>query len=547
MKKKIAKVVALLLIGTLVLAACGPTAPAPADPAQPTQPTTPAAPPAPPAATPGQDVAPPAADVYSGKTHLNWAHGAYPPAMDPTLTNDMPSAQLMKLVYNRLFIQDFDMNLHGELAESWDFIDAQTVRIQIRQGVTFHNGQPLTAEDVAFSLNRASVSPQVAVIMNMIDRAEVTGPYEVVLHLEFPFAPILAHLAHTAASIVSKEVVERLGDTAHSDAPVGTGPFMVTEMITGDRVELRRHDDFWGGAFHEFPVLETITVRVIPDESMRALELAAGAVDLISNVGFMDFERLTNMADINTFLLPNLSTNFVGFNAQRAPFDDVRVRQAVAYAIDNEALLANVHRGLTTPVNGPLADAVWGSISGELPGFPYNPERAIELLTEAGFPNGFNTTIWLNETVERTTIATIVQAQLRMVGIEVEIQILEWGAYLERTGLGEHDMFILGWVSVTGDPDYGLFPTYHSSSWGIPGNRARYANPRADELIELGRTETDSARRLAYYREAQEIIAFEVPTMWLNQGSERFATGSEWLGLRLHPAGHHSFHLMHTN
>jgi len=453
----------------------------------------------------------------------------------------------MKLVYNRLFIQDYDMDLHGELAESWEFVNSQTVKIQIRQGVTFHNGTALTADDVAFSLNRAGASPQVAIILNMIDRAEVTGPYEVTLHLEFPFAPILAHLSHTAASIVSRAEVERLGNEGHGDAPMGTGPFMVTQMVTGDRVELARHDGYFGGAFGEFPVLETITVRIIPDETMRALELQAGAVDLISNVGFNDFGRLAGQPNVNAFLLPNLSTNFLGFNCQKPPFDDVRVRQAIAYAIDNEALLANVHRGLTTPVNGPLADAVWGSISGELPGFPYNPERAVQLLTEAGHPNGFSTTVWLNETVERQNIAAIVQAQLRMVGIEVEIQVLEWGAYLERTGLGEHDMFILGWVSVTGDPDYGLFPTYHSSSWGPPGNRARFADARADELIELGRTETDSDRRLAYYREAQQIIATAVPTMWLNQGSERFAAGTDWLGLRLHPAGHHSFHMMHTN
>ena len=479
----------------------------------------------------------------TGANHLVWAHGAYPPSMDPSLTNDMPSAQIMAQVYSRLFIQDADLNIHGELATDYEFIDAQTLRVTLRDDVYFHNGQRMTAEDVAFTLERAGSAPQVAIIMDMIDTVDIVNDYEVIINLEFPFAPILSHLAHTAASIVSREVVERLGDEEHGLAPVGTGRFMVTEMVTGDRLELERFDDHFD---RNLPVLERITIRIIPDESMRALEIEAGAVDMITNVGFVDIERLQGNDNINMWLSPDLSTNFIGFNCQRAPFDDVRVRQAIAYAIDNEAILANVHRGVTTPVNGPLADVVWGSISSELPGFPHNPARAIELLEEAGFPDGFETTIWLNETVERTNIANIVQQQLMLVGIDVEIEILEWGAYLAQTGAGEHDMFLLGWVSVTGDPDYGLFPVYHTDSWGDPGNRSRYSNPEVDRLIELGRTETDFDRRLEYYAEAQRIIAYEVPTMWLNQGVVRFATTSRWNGFEMHPAGHHTFHLMYA-
>ena len=538
MKRRIVAILTALLLVTLLVAACGgdnggtdPTpAPAPSTP-------SPAAP------SPGTPAAPPPVDEYTGKTHLNWAHGAFPPSMDPTLINDMPGAQVRVLVYDTLLYFDSNMELQYGLATGYNFVDPQTVVLQIREGVQFHNGETLTAEDVAWSLTRAGQAPQVAAIANMIDKAEVTGANEVTLYLEFPFGPILAHIAHGATGILHKGTVERMGVEAHELAPVGTGPFMVTSMITGDSIELARNNNYWGN----IPVLETISIRVIPDETMRSLELEAGAVDLISNVAFTDFERLSNNPDITTYVLPNLSTNFVGFNAQKAPFDDVRVRQAIAYAIDNEAILANVHRGLTTPVNGPIADSVWGSVAAELPGFPYNPDKARELLTEAGFPDGFSTTIWLNETVERQTIATIVQAQLRLVGVEVDIQVLEWGAYLDGTGAGEHDMFILGWVSVTGDPDYGLYPTYHTDSWGDAGNRARYSNERVDELIMTGRTSADQNVRLQAYAEAQRIIAEEVPTMWVNQGSERFATGAEWKGYVLHPAGYHSITTMFTD
>ena len=482
---------------------------------------------------------------YTGSTHLEWAHGVFPTSLDPHLAFSMPCGQIKHLIYDTLFFLDYDMNVVPSVAESYEFIDAQTIVFQIREGIRFSNGDPLTPDDVAFTLNNASVAPQVALVLDMIDRVEVTGENEVTMFLEFPFAPILHHLSHFSSSITSRAVLEELGGPeAHQNAPVGSGPFMVTNMVAGDRVEMAVNPYYWGGPFGDTVVLETITIRAIPDESMRALELEAEAVDLISNVGFMDVNRLQADPDVTMLLTTNLSAGFLGMNNTLPPFDDVRVRQAIGYAVDDLALIEVVHQGLTQPLHGHLADAVWGSISAELPGRPFNPERARELLAEAGHPDGFSATISLNETVERIGIATVLQAQLRLVGIELEIEILEWGAYLDATGRGEAEMFLLGWVTMTGDPDYGLFPPFHSSAAGFPGNRSFFNNARVDELLELGRTTVDSDARLAYYAEAQQIIFENQPVYWLHGGVERFATGSNWEGLRLHPAAIHRFHLL---
>ena len=529
MKKNILKVVALMLVSAFVLAACGngggtqqQQQPAAQDQGAPAQ------------QQPAEE--PPAAEEYVGRTHLNWVLGAMPPSLDPTMTNDMPGAQVMEFVHQRLFTFDDDMNIVGQLATDWEFIDAQNLRVWIREGVMFHDGSILTADDVAWSLERAGRSPHVAVISNMIDTVTVEGPDVVVIHLEMPFSPILANLAHGANGILSRNAVESVGEEVHQFAPVGLGPFRVTNYVAGDRIEMVRFDDFWGTA----PLLETVTMRAVPDGSMRAIELETGAADLVYNIQPADFNRLQNDPSVNMVSVRTFTTNFVGFNTQRAPFDDVRVRQAILYAIDFDVLVDAVWQGTTFPVNGPLADAVWGSISPELPGRPLNLERARELMAEAGLADGFSTTIWTNQNDQRIDIATIVQSDLRLIGIDVEIEVLEWGAYLDATAAGEHEMFILGWVAVTGDADYGLFPVYHSSSFGATGNRSFYHNPEVDRLLELGRAETDPQRRLEIYAEAQWLIFEDAPMFWTNQGNNLKGTSADLRGLTLRPNDHHS-------
>jgi len=506
-------------------------APAEATPEAPAEPTEPETPEQPEQPEQPEEVA---------ETHLQVVQAMMPSTLDPTLQNEVPQSRANYLIFQTLVYQ-WEGEIVPGLATEWEFTDPQTLVLTIREGVRFHDGSVLTAEDVAFSLNRASESPYVSIITDMIDEAVALSDYQVQVTTQFPFAPILNHLTHTATSIVSQEVVERVGDDEHSWNPVGTGPFMLYNVVPGDRFELVRFDDFNsvvpGLPEGELPTLEQITFRLIPDPSVRSIELETGAAHLLVDVGAAEVARLRADNDINMFEVPNWALNsWLGFNVNQEPFDDIRVRQAIAYALDIEAIVDVAWAGVGIVGRGPLPTTVPGFA--EFPVHPLNIERARELMAEAGLEDGFETDVWLNEgNAMRADAATMIQAQLRALNIEVTINIYEWATLLPATAAGEHHMSIMGWTTATGDPDYGLYPLYHSDNWGEGGNRQFYSNPRVDELLEQGRMETDTAARMEIYREAQELIMADLPIIPLWQASELHATRSNVGGFSVTPSG----------
>ena len=481
----------------------------------------------------------------AGETTLILATASPPGALDPALENDQPTSRITRQIFQTLVYQDENMDIVPGLAESWEFIDERTVRFTLREGVRFHNGDILTAEDVVFSINRASVAPRVAIITQMIEEAIAVDARTVDVRTEFPFAPILSHLAHPATGIVNKAVVEALGDDGHAQAPVGTGPFMFYRLVAGDRVELVRFDDFNsvvpGLAPGQLPAMEHIIIRIIPEASVRAIEVEAGTAHLAYDLASSDLHRLAGVDTVNVHMIPTLSLgDYIGFNMLVEPFDDIRVRKAINYALDLETIIDVVYEGIGSPGVGPLTRTVWGANT-DLEMWPFDIARARELMAEAGLEDGFSTTLMHNEgNPRRLAVAEIVQTQLRALNIDIAIRIYEMPVYLEMTAAGEHEMFILGWVSVTGDPDYGLWPTFHSTSFGAPGNRTFYANDRVDYLLEIGRTSSDPNARLAAYHEAQQIIRDEVPWIFLWQGSSLEASRADVRGFRPSPAGHHA-------
>ena len=283
-----------------------------------------------------------------------------------------------------------------------------------------------------------------------------------------------------------------------------------------------------------------VVFRPIVEGSVRAIELEAGGIDIAYALEPRDYLRLEDGSNPRVVVeaIETLSTNYVGFNAAKAPYDDVRVRQAINHALDVGAIIDAIYEGLGNPANGPISPQVFGA-NLDLEGYDYDPERARALLAEAGYPNGFDTTIWTNDNPLRIQIAEIAQAFLADVGVNVEIQVLEWGAYLDGTAAGNHDMFILGWVTVTADADYGLYALFHSSQFGNAGNRTFWASDRLDELLDLGRSEADADTRMEIYAEAQEIIAEQAPWIFLNVTLEMNGWRDNVDGFIAHPAGSH--------
>jgi peptide/nickel transport system substrate-binding protein len=430
--------------------------------------------------------------------------------------------------------------IEPNLAVSWNFIDAQTVSMVLREGVIFSNGDPLTAYDVQFSIDRAADNPHAAAITGMISHVTVQGTYEFTVHLLENFSPILRHLAHPMAGILPRDHYLEVGHDAFGLAPVGTGPYMLSNWVSGDRVELVVNPNHWG----PIPVVQTITWREVPDPSSRLMAVQTGEADVALGVAVADIPVAAADPSVRLLRRQTLGTDYLGFNCEAPYLYSPLVRRAIAYALDTTAIF-NAAWGDNGYVGvGPLSSIVWGFANTQ----PYNTgsqagneARARELLAEAGYPDGFNSTIWFNTgNTMRQDVAEMVAAALRPIGIELEVQGLEWSDYLARTEIGEHDMFILGWTTVTGDADYGLHPLFHSTMHG-PNNRSRFTYYPLDELLDRGRAETDPAIRLEIYYEAQQMIRDQAPQIFLRQGQEAMAINPAMRNMVINPAGHHYY------
>ncbi|SES68213.1 glutathione ABC transporter substrate-binding protein [Anaerobranca gottschalkii] len=462
------------------------------------------------------------------------AQGADARSLDPHATNDQPSSRVMKQIYNTLVVMDENMNIVPGLATDWQQIDELTWEFTLRQGVKFHNGEELKASDVKFTLDRMVASGQVAHIVSFIESVEAPEDYKVIINLKEPFAPILAHLAHTAASILNEKAVTEAGDD-YGTKPVGTGPFKFVSWQSGDRITLEAFEDHFAGA----PKVKRVVFRNITEGTNRTIALETGEVDIAYDIEPIDKRKVIDHPDLNLIEEPSLSMAYIGFNMNREPFNIKEVRQAINYAINRQDIIDAVLYGAGQIGTSPIAPQVFG-FNPNIKESEYNVEKAKELLKQAGFENGFKTTIWTNDNPVRIQIATIVQSQLRDVGIDVTIETLEWGAYLDRTARGEHDMFILGWVTVTGDADYGLYALYHSTQKGGAGNRTFFENSRVDEILDQARVSIDFEERERLYHEAQEIIVEEAPAAILYYSTQNVGLNKQVQGFKLHPAGHHS-------
>lgn len=467
------------------------------------------------------------------KTKLVVAQGADAKTLDPHSTNDQPSSRVSAQIYDRLVEQDENMQPQPGLAEKWEQPDAQTTIFYLRKGVKFHNGEELKASDVKFTLDRMVKSPTVSHIVGAVESTEIVDDYTIKVKTKTPFGPILNHLAHTAASILNEKAVKEGGDK-YGQNPVGTGPYMMEKWTAGDSIALKVNPNYYKGTS---PV-PSVVFRNIPEGTNRTIGLETKEVDIAYDIEPMDKEKVKENKNLTLMEEPSLSMSYLGFNTNKKPFNDKRVRQAIAYAINVQPIIDTVYKGSGTVANSPIGPLVFG-YSKEAKAYPYNIEKAKELLKEAGLENGFSFKIWTNDSPQRRDIATIIQDQLKQIGVNVTIETLEWGAYLDGTARGDHDMFILGWVSVTGDADYGLYALFHSSAKGSAGNRSFYSNPNVDSLLDKARASTSRDERVKLYDEIQKDIQEDLPVVTLAYTTQNVGMQKSVQNFKMNPAGHH--------
>ena len=475
--------------------------------------------------------------------------------VDPHGSNDSASAQIRRNIYESLIFQDENLELTPGLATEWEATEDTVWNFKLREGTTFHSGQAFTAEDVKATIDRVNdpaVASQVAFLYEMIEEVEVVGDYEVNLHTAYAFAPLPAHLSHNAGGIMSKDLIDRdyqaALDEAGSDVTLeeyyelreaggdefqavadeiseyigsvtgdetdGTNHLQLADRSPGDSVTLEKFEDFQNGE-REF---DEVIFRVIPETQARLAELETGGIDIAAEVDTASAERIQSADATELIESDSVRMNYLGFNMDKEPFDDPLIRQAIAYAVDRDQIIDGVYDGYGITAQSPLAPDVWGYDEG-LESVEVDIDKAQELLSESSQPDGFSTTLWVNDDPAIVDSAVYIQGALSEIGIEVEIQQSEWGAFLDQTANGEHDMFILGWTTVTADADYGLYALFHSKNFGAPGNRSFYSNEEVDALLDEGRTTADEAVRQEAYSEVQQILIDDAPAVYLNHTS----------------------------
>lgn len=444
-------------------------------------------------------------------------------SLDPAGSNDVPSSVVQANIYETLVNRDDDNQIIKGLAENWEPIDDTTWEFKLQQGVKFHDGEDFNAEAVKANLDRIrdeKVASPRYFLFEMISEVNVIDEHTVQIVTEYPFAPLLAHLSHNGGGMVSPKSIEadyaameegKDPGTVISENPVGTGFFKFESWKPGEEIKLVRNDDYW----NEPAILDSVAFKVVPEGATRNADLERGFVQITDPVAPIDVAPINDSDYGSVFQKPSSSLSYVGFNVNKEPFNDVRVRKAISMMLDRNDVIDGIYEGFGVPAKGPLAPGIFGYYDG-LEAVEYNVEEAKKLLEEAGYGDGFNTTIWTNDNQQRVDIAILLQNNLKELNINVEIEQMEFGTYLDKTAAGEHDMFILGWSVPTGDADYGLYALFHSSQHGQPGNRSFYANDEVDQLLEEGRKETNPEQRLEIYKKAQEQIVEDAPMIFVH-------------------------------
>lgn len=424
--------------------------------------------------------------------------------LDPQIQASIASYRVTTQIFDRLLSLDNEMNMVPGLAESWDVVDETTTRFHLRDDVTFHDGEHMTAEDVKYSLERCIASDGVNYNYLIISEMNIIDDYTIDIVTKEPFNALLYRLTLDAASIVSKKSAEELGD-GFNDAPVGAGPYKFVSWDLAGDVVLEAWPEYYKG---EAPV-KTVIFRAIPEALNRTIGLETGEVDLAYDLAITDLENVRANDALKVEEVVSNTVWYLGFNTKMETLSDAKVRQAIAYAVNPQDVIDIVFSGeATLPGNTMLVPHIFGSAA---PAEQYNQDfdKAKALLAEAGYPGGFSTTLWCADSQVMRDIAVVLQDHLRQIGITVEVKSMEQGTYYDETGKGNQDLFILSKTSI--DPDSMLRAMYHSDAFGLSGNRSFWATDEVDKLIDDASTTTDSAEAEKLYAQVQEIVAGELP------------------------------------
>ena len=463
-----------------------------------------------------------------------------PTDLDPRVGLDAQSERIDGLLFDNLLRRDEHLNVEPALAERWEIPDPRTYIFHLREGVRFSDGRQLTSRDVKWSFDsllEGKIRSTKAAAFRFVDHIEAPDERTVIFRLKEPWAALLWNLAGGGGmGIVPYGSGEEI-----SRNPVGSGPFRFVRAEEDREVEVARNDLYWG----EKTKLERVRFIVVPDATTRALELRKGSADLESNALTPDLEvALEREPRLEVMRGPGTRLGYLAFNLRDPVLKDVRVRQAMAYAIDRQPLIHSLMRDSARPAVSVLPPESW-AYDPNVRQYAHDPQRARQLLDEAGYSEHFGVRFHL--TMKTSTeessraLAAVLQQQLREVGIALEIRSFEPATFFSDITHGEFQLYSLRWVGGNEDPDIFEY-AFHSANI-IPNgaNRQFYQNPQVDQLIDRARTELDQKRRKQDYAQIQQILAKELPYIDLWYLDNVLVHSKRVQQVELNPSGNFDF------
>ena len=463
-----------------------------------------------------------------------------PANLDPRIGIDAQSERIDDLIFDDLLSRDEHLNVQPGLAERWEVKDPLTYVFHLHHGVRFHDGRPLTSRDVKWSFDsllQGKVRSTKAAAYRFVDHLEAADDFTVIFHMKQPYSTLPWNLSGGAMGIVP------YGTTAEdtSQHPIGTGPFRFVSAQLDKEVILESNEQYWGTKAR----LKHVRFIVVPDTMTRALELRKGSADIEINALTSDMVlALRREPNLKILQASGTVLAYLGFNVRDPILKDVRVRQALAYAIDRRPLIHYLWRDFARPASSILPPESW-AYNATVSAYEYNPQRARDLLDAAGYPaaSGVRFHLTMKTSTEESSrlMASVFQQQLRDVGMTLDIRTFEFATFFSDVTHGQFQMYSLRWVGGNEDPDIFEY-AFHTNRVPPNGaNRGFYFNPQADRLIDQARTDLNQESRKQTYAELQKILAQDVPSINLWYFDNVLVHNRRVKYLSLNPSGNYDF------
>ena len=461
-----------------------------------------------------------------------------PTNLDPRVGLDAQSERIDDLLFDDLFTRDEHLDVQPGLVERWETPDPRTYVFHLRSGVRFHDGRSLTSRDVKWtfdSLLQGKILSTKASAYRFVDHIEAPDPSTIIFHLKEPDAPLLWNLSDGAIGIVPDGSGNEI-----SSHPIGSGPFRFVSAEQDKNVVIERNDDYWGRKAK----LKRVRFDVVPDATTQALELRKGSADVEINSLTEDMVlTLEHESQLSVLHGPGTRLAYMGFNMRDPILKDVRVRQAIAKAIDRRPIIHYLLRDFARPATSILPPESWAY--SDATAFQFDPQNARELLDSAGYPtiNGVRFHLTMKTSTDERTrlLVAVLQQQLHDVGIALDIRTFEFATFFSDVTRGAFQLYSLRWIGGNEDPDIFEY-AFHSARFTPKGaNRSFYLNPRVDTLIDEARREPDQSVRKQLYAEVQQILATEVPSINLWYFDNVLVQSKRVQNVTLNPSGNYDF------